>query len=507
MALGGRLGVHTTAEGIEHPNQLSALKGIGCDLGQGYWFSPPLAPDAFFELLMRNLEHGGFDTTLPRGPRLRQQRLPLTGAATGVGWAARTGRDRAVACPRARSDLRLPRGAPAAARRRRPPPRPRRRRRRGARRHRAGPGARAGGHRRAPPDLRERGPAGRPSRRRACASGPGPSTCSPSASARARSWSWATSTAPRWATTSSSTWPSRSRPAPGSGSWWPSPSAAGARCAAAAHEVVEWGDVAARFDTGPEYAEVAELRGMHQSDVAERIRALPPAKRRRLAELMEDDRLADLLEELPEDEQVRLIDGLDLERAAHVLEEMEPDDAADLLGRDDRGRAPAPAGGHAAGGLHPAAPAAVLRRGHRRRADDPGAHRAARRRPPWPRPWPPSASPTGPWSWPPRCSWSSRRRPRRPVASSAACRSSGSCGNRRPPGWRTAPTTTPSRCRPTCPSATWPSAWPPTTPWPCPCATRPTAWSGAVTVDDVLDHVLPPGWRRRRRPHLTGDGT
>ncbi|WCO67127.1 EAL domain-containing protein [Iamia majanohamensis] len=63
VALGGRLGVHTTAEGIEHPNQLSALKGIGCDLGQGYWFSPPVAADAFFELLMRNLEHGGFDTS------------------------------------------------------------------------------------------------------------------------------------------------------------------------------------------------------------------------------------------------------------------------------------------------------------------------------------------------------------------------------------------------------------------------------------------------------------
>jgi Mg/Co/Ni transporter MgtE len=38
------------------------------------------------------------------------------------------------------------------------------------------------------------------------------------------------------------------------------------------------------------------------------------------------------LEELPEDEQVRLIEGLDPERVGRVLDEMEADDAADLLG-------------------------------------------------------------------------------------------------------------------------------------------------------------------------------
>jgi Mg/Co/Ni transporter MgtE len=65
--------------------------------------------------------------------------------------------------------------------------------------------------------------------------------------------------------------------------------------------------------------------------VANRIRALPLDQRRRLAEIMEDERLADLLEELPEDEQIRIIEGLDLERAADVLEAMDPDDAADLL--------------------------------------------------------------------------------------------------------------------------------------------------------------------------------
>ncbi len=47
---------------------------------------------------------------------------------------------------------------------------------------------------------------------------------------------------------------------------------------------------------------------------------------------MEDESLADLLEELDEDDQVRLIEGLDVQRLVSILEEMEPDDAADLLG-------------------------------------------------------------------------------------------------------------------------------------------------------------------------------
>ena len=46
---------------------------------------------------------------------------------------------------------------------------------------------------------------------------------------------------------------------------------------------------------------------------------------------MDDEELADLLEEMPEQDQVRLLASLGLERSADVVEEMEPDDAADLL--------------------------------------------------------------------------------------------------------------------------------------------------------------------------------
>jgi Mg/Co/Ni transporter MgtE len=66
--------------------------------------------------------------------------------------------------------------------------------------------------------------------------------------------------------------------------------------------------------------------------MAQAINRLPLSRRRVLARELEDDRFADLLEELSEDEQVELVEGLDQERLARVLDEMEADDAADLLG-------------------------------------------------------------------------------------------------------------------------------------------------------------------------------
>jgi Mg/Co/Ni transporter MgtE len=58
---------------------------------------------------------------------------------------------------------------------------------------------------------------------------------------------------------------------------------------------------------------------------------MPDARKRELAEMLQDEELADVLEEMPEQDQVRLLAGLGLERTADVVEEMEPDDAADLL--------------------------------------------------------------------------------------------------------------------------------------------------------------------------------
>ncbi len=67
------------------------------------------------------------------------------------------------------------------------------------------------------------------------------------------------------------------------------------------------------------------------ADLAEVIHDLAPRRRAEVAAALGDERLADVIEELPEDDQVEILAGLDVGRAADVLEAMEPDDAADLL--------------------------------------------------------------------------------------------------------------------------------------------------------------------------------
>ncbi|BDZ57117.1 Mg/Co/Ni transporter MgtE [Barrientosiimonas humi] len=67
------------------------------------------------------------------------------------------------------------------------------------------------------------------------------------------------------------------------------------------------------------------------ADLAEVIHDLEPERRAEVAAALDDNKLADVLEELPEDDQVEIIAGLATDRAADVLEAMEPDDAADLL--------------------------------------------------------------------------------------------------------------------------------------------------------------------------------
>jgi Mg/Co/Ni transporter MgtE len=70
---------------------------------------------------------------------------------------------------------------------------------------------------------------------------------------------------------------------------------------------------------------------MRPADLANVLQDLSESRRVEVATALDDERLADVLEELPEQDQVEIIAALKPERAADVLEEMDPDDAADLL--------------------------------------------------------------------------------------------------------------------------------------------------------------------------------
>jgi CBS domain-containing protein len=100
-----------------------------------------------------------------------------------------------------------------------------------------------------------------------------------------------------------------------------------------APDVIDWSEAGELFASDrPVDRQAAELGGLHPAEMAGAIRRLPLSRRRILAGELEDDRFADLLEELSEDEQVKLVEGLDPERLGRVLDQMEADDAADLLG-------------------------------------------------------------------------------------------------------------------------------------------------------------------------------
>ena len=73
------------------------------------------------------------------------------------------------------------------------------------------------------------------------------------------------------------------------------------------------------------------LSTMRAPDLAEVLANLPDKRRSEVIAALDDERLADVLEELDEPDQITVIARLEVERAADVLEAMGPDDAADLL--------------------------------------------------------------------------------------------------------------------------------------------------------------------------------
>ncbi|MRH29703.1 CBS domain-containing protein [Microbacterium sp. SYP-A9085] len=78
---------------------------------------------------------------------------------------------------------------------------------------------------------------------------------------------------------------------------------------------------------------VATYSELKPADLANTLLDLPDDRLLEVAEELPDDRLADALEEMPEDEQLHILEQLGDERAADILDAMEPDDAADVLGQ------------------------------------------------------------------------------------------------------------------------------------------------------------------------------
>jgi len=98
--------------------------------------------------------------------------------------------------------------------------------------------------------------------------------------------------------------------------------------------VVEWHELEglSRRDASQAATQlIAQINEMRPADAANMLHDLPEERRTAVVAGLDDERLADLMEEMPEEDQVEILENMDNERAADILEEMAPDDAADLI--------------------------------------------------------------------------------------------------------------------------------------------------------------------------------
>ena len=107
---------------------------------------------------------------------------------------------------------------------------------------------------------------------------------------------------------------------------------------------VNWPDVVETVTAGESQSAtqlIASYSDLLPADLANAMLDLPEARMLEVAEELSDERLADVLEEMPENEQVDILNQLDDDRAADVLDQMQPDDAADLIAQlsEERGEA------------------------------------------------------------------------------------------------------------------------------------------------------------------------
>ncbi len=110
--------------------------------------------------------------------------------------------------------------------------------------------------------------------------------------------------------------------------------------------IVPWSHIAeisAEQQRGAQEARqlIASLNDMMPADLAQTLMDLPEKRMLEVAQELPDERLADVLQELSEDEVIDILESLADQRAAEVLDHMEPDDAADVVAQlpDERSEA------------------------------------------------------------------------------------------------------------------------------------------------------------------------
>lgn len=104
-----------------------------------------------------------------------------------------------------------------------------------------------------------------------------------------------------------------------------------------------WAEVSDTTANSPQSAAqlLATYEDLLPADLANALLDLPGQRMIEVAEELSDERLADVLEEMPESDGIGILNQLEDDRAADVLDQMQPDDAADLIAQlsDERGEA------------------------------------------------------------------------------------------------------------------------------------------------------------------------
>ena len=99
---------------------------------------------------------------------------------------------------------------------------------------------------------------------------------------------------------------------------------------------VKWSEIREQ-DQGGRGQSAAQLiqstADLPAADLASTLLDLPEQRMLEVAHELTDERLADVLEEMPEEDGVKILARLGDDRAADVLETMQPDDAADLIAK------------------------------------------------------------------------------------------------------------------------------------------------------------------------------